>query len=249
MLTAVFGFSLALHDHYVVRWWIVLIATLAVSVASAKVGSGLVGKLVWMGIPVEWIVLSRFFFDWCERRRRDKLFAQFPDALAMIVRAVRVGIPVSDSIRSVGQELEAPTGPEFARLSRELAIGMALPEALKVMAERNALQEYGFFATALSLQNQTGGGLSETLENLADVIRKRVAMRQRGQALAAEAKMSSIVLAMLPPLAAAGLWIMNSAYVILLFVDPLGRKILATAVLTLIGGIATMNFLIRKSLS
>jgi tight adherence protein B len=249
ILARLFGFDATLSDHYILRWWAALIATLVVAIVSAKIASGLIGNLVWLVMPVEWVLLSRGFFNWCERRRRDELFRQFPDALAMIVRAVRVGIPVSDSIRAVGRELEAPTGPEFARLSHELAIGMVLQDALKVMAERNGLQEYRFFATALSLQNQTGGGLSETLDNLADVIRKRVTVRQKGQALSAEAKMSSLVLALLPPLAAIGLWIMNSAYITLLFVDPLGQKILATAILALIFGIVTMNVLIRKSLS
>ncbi|HEY4040858.1 MAG TPA: type II secretion system F family protein, partial [Rhodopila sp.] len=249
MSASAFGFDPALEDHYPVRWWIALTATLIIAIVGAKLGSELGGNLVWLGLPVGWIVLSRTFFSWCESRRRDKLFTQFPDALAMIVRAVRVGIPVSDSIRAVGQELEAPTGPEFTRLSRELSIGMVLPEALKAMAERNGLQEYRFFATALSLQNQTGGGLSETLENLADVIRKRVATRQKGHALAAEAKMSSLVLAGLPPFAGVGLWIMNSKYIVLLFVDPMGQKILGAAVLLLTAGIVAMNVLIRKSLS
>jgi tight adherence protein B len=87
------------------------------------------------------------------------------------------------------------------------------------------------------------------LENLADVIRKRVALRQKGHALAAEAKMSSYVLASLPPAAAIGLWIMKSAYIVLLFVDPLGQKILGAAILLLTSGIVAMNVLIRKSLS
>ena len=249
MLAGLFGFDLTLSDHYVLRWWVALTVTLLITVVATKLGSGLVGNLAWLGLPLGWIVLSRNFFNWCRRRRQDKLFQQFPDALAMIVRAVRVGIPVTDSIQAVGRELEAPTGPEFARLSDELSIGMTLEDALRAMAQRNALQEYRFFATALSLQSQTGGGLSETLENLADVIRKRVAVRQKGEALAAEAKMSSIVLALLPPLAAAGLFIMNSAYIIMLFVDPLGQKILAAAILALSGGIMSMRMLIRKSLS
>lgn len=167
----------------------------------------------------------------------------------MIVRAVRVGIPVTDAIRSVGRDIDAPTGPEFARLSQELAMGVVLSDALKAMGERNGLQEYRFFATALSLQSQTGGGLSETLENLAEVIRKRVAVRQKGHALAAEAKTSSMVLAALPPLAGLGLWVVNSAYIAVLFTDPTGQKILATAVMALASGMVTMNLLIRKSLS
>lgn len=248
-LAGLFGFDPALGEHYVLRWWVALAVTLMMAVVATKLGSGVAGPLAWFGLPLIWIVLSRNFFNWCRRRRQDKLFQQFPDALAMIVRAVRVGIPVTDSIQAVGRELEAPTGPEFARLSEELAIGMLLEDALRAMAERNKLQEYRFFATALALQSQTGGGLSETLENLADVIRKRVAVRQKGEALSAEAKMSSMVLAALPPFAAAGLWIMNSAYIVMLFVDPFGQKILAGAVVMLGGGIWSMKALIRKSLS
>ncbi len=248
-LAKLFGFDPALGEHYVLRWWVALAATFVLAVVATKLGSGLASNLTWFGLPVEWVVLSRGFFNWCRRRRADKLFQQFPDALAMIVRAVRVGIPVTDSITAVGRELEAPTGPEFARLADELAIGMLLEDALRSMAERNKLQEYRFFATALSLQSQTGGGLSETLENLADVIRKRVAVRQKGEALSAEAKMSSIVLASLPPFAAVGLWIMNSAYIVMLFTDPLGQKILAGAILMLSLGIMSMKTLIRKSLS
>ncbi len=248
-LAALFGFDPDLADHYVLRPWVALAATLLGAVAAAKIGAGLLGTLAWLGLPVAWVVLSRAFFNWCRQRRADALFQQFPDALAMIVRAVRVGIPVTDSITAVGREVEAPTGPEFARLAEELAIGMTLDDALRAMAERNKLQEYRFFATALSLQSQTGGGLSETLENLADVIRKRVAVKQKGHALSAEAKMSSIVLGALPPLAAAGLWVMNSAYITILFTDPLGQKILAGAILMLGLGVMSMKTLIRKSLS
>ena len=248
-LAALFGFDPALTEHYVLRPWVALAAAFAIAAVAVKLGSGLLGKPAWLALPVAWAMLSRSFFNWCRRRRADALFQQFPDALSMIVRAVRVGIPVTDSIRAVGRELDPPTGPEFARLSDELAIGMTLDDALRAMAGRNKLQEYRFFATALSLQSQTGGGLSETLENLADVIRKRVGVRQKGEALSSEAKMSSMVLAALPPFAAAGLWVMNGAYIAMLFTEPLGQKILAGAVLMLAMGILSMKTMIRKSLS
>ena len=248
-LAALFGFDPALSGHYVLRPWMALTATFVVAGVATRLGSSLAGNLAWLGLPVVWVMLSRNFFNWCRRRRAEALFQQFPDALAMIVRAVRVGIPVTDSIRAVGRELDAPTGPEFARLSEELAIGVTLDDALRAMAGRNKLQEYRFFATALSLQSQTGGGLSETLENLGDVIRKRVGVRQKGEALSSEAKMSSIVLGALPPFAAVALWVMNSAYIILLFTDPLGQKILAGAIVMLGMGIMSMKTMIRKSLS
>ncbi len=248
-LAALFGFDPALAGHYVLRPWVALAATFVAAGVATKLGSSLAGNLAWLGLPVGWVVLSRAFFNWCRRRRADALFQQFPDALAMIVRAVRVGIPVTDSIRAVGRELDPPTGPEFARLSEELAIGMTLDDALRAMAGRNKLQEYRFFATALSLQSQTGGGLSETLEGLADVIRKRVGVRQKGEALSSEAKMSSIVLGALPPFAAVALWVLNSEYITVLFTEPLGQKILAGAVVMLGLGIMSMKTMIRKSLS
>ena len=116
----------------------------------------------------------------------------------MIVRSVRVGIPVMEAIRAVARETPEPTGPEFARLVDQVSIGVSLDDAVLDMARRCGIPEYRFFATALSLQNQTGGTLSETLENLADVIRKRVALAAKGKALASEARTSAMVLAALP---------------------------------------------------
>jgi tight adherence protein B len=244
-----FGFDPARPDHYALQWWTALPLTLAVAAAGAWLSLGLLGPLVLLALPGVWILLSRRFFRWCVTRRRERLFVQFPDALAMIVRAVRVGIPVSDSMRAVGREMPAPTGPEFARLADEISIGVALDQALQSMSQRNGLQEYHFFATALSLQNQTGGGLSETLDNLADVIRKRVAVRERGRALSSEAQTSAIVLGLLPPLATAALWLMSPEYITVLFTESAGRKILGLAVGSLICGIWTMRAMIRKSLS
>ncbi len=91
----------------------------------------------------------------------------------------------------MAQDSEAPTSVEFGRLYDQVSIGTPLEDALREMAARNKLPEYRFFATALALQSQTGGGLTETLENLADVVRKRVALKARGYALAAEARTSA----------------------------------------------------------
>jgi tight adherence protein B len=248
-LAKLFGFDPALREHYPLPWWVVLLGALTLAGVERVMVASLLSHASWLMLLPSWVWTSRQFFAWCERRRRDKLFVQFPDALAMIVRAVRVGVPVTQSIRAVGREIAAPTGPEFTKLADELAIGVTLEDALKTMAERNGLREYRFFATALTLQTQTGGGLSETLENLADVIRKRVALRQKGQALAAEAKTSAGVLAALPLVAGVGLWVLNSEYIDPLFTESGGHKILAVAAGALGGGILTMRSMIRRSLS
>lgn len=116
------------------------------------------------------------------------------------------------------------------------------------MARRAGLPEYRFFATALSLQNQTGGALSETLENLADVIRKRAALKAKGHAMTSEAKATAGILAALPVIMGLILWALSPDYIALLFNDPLGRNLFGIAVVSLITGLLVIRTIIKKSL-
>lgn len=166
----------------------------------------------------------------------------------MIVRSVRVGIPVSEAIRTVSREGPEPTAIEFGRLSDQVAIGVALEDALRDVAVRSGLPEYRFFATALALQAQTGGALTEILENLADVIRKRVATRARAHALASEAKTSSYILAALPVVTGLAIGVLNPKYMSLLFTDPMGNKVFAAAIGMLGLGMGVMRLTISRSL-
>jgi tight adherence protein B len=156
---------------------------------------------------------------------------------------------VSEALRGVAKEAPVPTSIEFGRLVDALAIGEPLEKALKEMSERNDLPEYGFFAAALSLQAQTGGGLAETLELLADVARKRVAMQARGFALSSEARTSSMILAGLPFVTGGALYLANPTYIGVLFTDPSGQMILGIAILSLCMGIFTMRMIIRSALT
>ncbi len=249
MAASIFGFSPARLDHYPVKWWLVLAAFLVAARIAAGFVVDIVGAFGLISMPLLWIGLCRLFFGWCTTRRRKTLVQQFPDALAMIVRSVRVGIPVLGAVTTVSREAQAPTSIEFTRLANDLAVGVPLDKAAKDMGARNGLTEYQFFAIALGLQAQTGGGLSETLENLADLIRKRLALRERGHALSAEARASSLVLAGLPVVLGGGLWLVNPEYISILFTTSMGRKILGTAVLSLTCATITMRAIIRKSLS
>ncbi len=168
--------------------WIVVAVTFTLAAGAHQLLAGLAGMLSWLVIPGGWIMMSRMFFGFFDRRQREMMLQQFPDALAMIVRSVRVGIPVQESIRTVAREAPHPTGPEFSRFVNEIAVGVSMEDALGQLARRSGLPEYRFFATAISLQTQTGGTLSETLENLADVIRKRAALKAKGHALTSEAR-------------------------------------------------------------
>jgi tight adherence protein B len=195
------------------------------------------------------VALSRATFKRSEQRRLNALYEQFPDALQMIVRAVRVGVPLGEGIRTVAHEAAAPTRPEFAILHDQVSIGVTLEDALREMAARNNLPEYRFFAAALALQSQTGGGLTEALDGLADVMRRRLALKHRGLALAAEAKTSIIILSSLPFVSGGALAVMNPSYVGRLFFEPGCQKILIVAVAMLTGGLLVMRGMIAKALS
>lgn len=248
-LAGLFGFDPGRLDLYPLRWWLVLPLALGIARLAAALLAGLVGSVAVLLTPLFWVLLSRFFYHWNDARRRQALFKQFPDALAMIVRSVRVGIPVIEGLRVVARESSQPTAEEFSRLADKVAIGVALEEALREIAFRSDLPEYRFFATALSLQAKTGGGLTETLENLAEVIRKRVALRARGFALASEARTSAGILGALPLVSGGGLAVVNPHYLAMLFTQPEGQKVLGLAVLMLGTGLMVMRSIINRSLS
>ncbi len=237
------------RDIYPARPLVVLLIALIPAAVVGRVAASFFGPIGWVMLPIACVGICRGFYGWFEARLIATLFRQFPDALAMIVRAVRVGLPMVEAIRVVARENAEPTAREFAGLVAQTAIGVPLDDALRDMAERNKLPEYRFFATALSLQSQTGGGLTETLENLADTIRKRVAAKMRGHALAAEARMSSYILGGLPLVTGAMLSVVNPEYMGVMFTDSGGRTLLLIAVVLLMTGAFIMRTMIRKSLT
>ncbi|WP_431267966.1 type II secretion system F family protein [Dankookia sp. P2] len=248
-LATLFGLRLDRVAEYPVRWWIIPLVALPAARAAAGLAALLGGDLLLLATPAFWFLFCRWAFGWLDTRRIETLFRQFPDALGMVTRAVRVGIPVSEAIRAVAREAPKETAAEFQRIADRLSIGLPIDQALGETAHRNGVPEYRFFATALSLQSQTGGGLGETLENLAEVIRKRVALKERGYALAAEARTSAGILAALPFFTAGVLAVLSPGYVALLFSDPGGQRILAAAIGLLLIGILVMRGMIKRSLS
>jgi tight adherence protein B len=243
------GIDLDLRHRYPLRWWMVLVLALAAArIAAGMIASLLGDSLVMLTLPL-WLLFSRSVFGRFHTDHRNQLFRQLPDALGLIIRATRIGIPATEAMRSVAKEAPQPTAEEFRKIADRLSIGMPFDRALAETALTNGVSEYRFFATAMALQAQTGGGLSETLENLADVVRKRVALRARGIALASEARTSAAILAGLPFGAGGLIALLNPSYAAVLIYDESGRRILAVAVGMLLLGVFTMQATIRKSLS
>jgi tight adherence protein B len=234
---------------YRLPWFVVLGGASLLARAAVLGASGVVGIWAWVLLPVVAIGGSRAYYAGANRNRRESLLTQFPDALSLIVRAVRVGIPVSESLRAVAREAQEPTRSEFDRLQGQIAMGIPLDGALRELALRNAVPEYGFFAAVITLQAQTGGALTETLETLADIIRRRIAMKERGHALSSEARTSSYVLGALPLAAGAMMYLTSPSYIGLLFTDPTGHMLLGAAALSLATGMGAMRLIIRKTLS
>ena len=248
-LASWFGVDLERPDICPVPWWMIVGGALIAAWVESSAAASLLGPYVWLGFPVTSIVVSRTVFDIFRSKRRIKLLLQFPDALMMIVRSVRVGVPVTQAIYIIAREQPQPTAAEFARLASQLSIGEPLDTAILEMARHADLPEYRFFATALTLQSKAGGALSGTLENLADMIRKRVAVKERAHALASEARMSIYVLTGLPVLVAGALFFLNPEYIGVLITDPIGNKLLIAAIMLLGSGIGAMKFIVKKSVS
>ena len=234
---------------YPAKWWVLAAVPAVVTAIGCVVLVSLVGSLGWLAYPIAFVFLARAVFGHFIARRAKLLYLQFPDALTMIVRSVRAGLPVPEALRVVGEDCQFPTSSEFTKLYDDLRLGGSMPDALRKLAERGKIVEYRFFAVALSLQSQSGGNLSEALENLADVIRKRVALRNRAMALAAEAKMSMYVLAGLPFVAVALIAVENPAYIGRLFYTSMGHGILLGGVILLTMGLVSMRVIISKSVS
>ena len=178
--------------------------------------------------------------------RRLKAFtAEFPQAIDLIVRGLKSGLPVPASIRAVAEEIKDPVGKEFREISDRLKIGQTLDEALHNAAQRVPTPEFNFFVTSLAVQRETGGNLGETLENLSTVLRQRRQMKQRIKAMSSEAKASAIILGSLPFIMFGLMMLLNPGYVMLLFTDPRGTIMLGFGLLCIAVGVAVMAKMVR----
>ena len=183
-----------------------------------------------------------------QRRYQTKFLEIFPDALDLIGRAVKAGLPVLDAMEVATQAIPAPVGGEFRQTLDEVRIGVEIVDALRHAAERVRIPEFRFFVVALALQNRTGGSLAETLANLSNVIRRRKELRLKVRAFTAESRMSVLVLSILPFIGGALMALINHDLMVTLITDPRGRFMVGLAVVSLLTGTAVMTYMIKKAL-
>ena len=198
----------------------------------------LFGVAVGGGVP-HWLV--GYFI----RRRVTQFTTRFPDAIELLVRGLRSGLPVSETIGVVGAEVDGPVGEEFRMVSDKMKIGVSMDSALQDTADRLGTPEFQFFVITIAIQRETGGNLAETLANLATVLRQRGQMKLKIKAMSSESKASAYIVGALPFIVFGMIWMINASYMQGFFSEP--RLIIAG-----IGGLLWMGigvFIMAKMVS
>jgi len=229
-------------------WPVIVVIGIAFGALGAWRSRGWVGD--WLFVPagiLTGIKAMRVLFKRGRTKYAQQLFKQIPDAVGLIIRAIRAGIPMAEALRSVAREMPEPTRGEFGRVVGAVSIGRPVDDAIWSLFHRTDLLEYSYLAITIGLQAQTGGSLAETLENLAEMVRKRVAMAGKARALAGEARIQASVMIALPFLAALGLSIIQDDFLDTFINTPTGNNLALTG-LTMIGcGALTMRWLTARA--
>ena len=174
------------------------------------------------------------------RKRVARFIGLFPEAIDLMVRALRAGLPVTEAIINAGREIGEPVGPEFHGIEAGMRLGRDLDSLLWDIAKRIPAPEFRFFIIALSVQRETGGNLAETLNNLSEVLRRRRAMRAKARAMASEARASTMILGSLPVLVSIVLSFTSPTYIAPLFTDIRGLMLVGLALGMLATGVTVM---------
>ncbi|WP_419907726.1 type II secretion system F family protein [Hoeflea sp.] len=191
-----------------------------------------------LGVP-RWIVAFK-------RARRFKAFLdEFPNALDVMVRSIRSGLPINDALRMIATEAQEPLRSEFKRIVESQQLGMTIPEACSRLHENIPLPETNFFAIVITIQAQAGGNLSEALSNLSRVLRDRRKMRAKVQALSMEAKASAAIIGSLPFVIIIMVYLTTPGYIMPLFTDPRGHLILGASAIWMTIGVLVMRNMIN----
>lgn len=204
--------------------------------------------VIGLSVLVAGLGLPRWVLGFLTARRKKKFTEHFANAIDVIVRSVRSGLPVNDALRIVAREAPKPVGPEFHNLVESLKVGVTLEQALKRMMESMPTPEVGFFAIVMTIQTKSGGNLSEALSNLAFVLRDRKRLQGKIKAMSSEAKASAWIIGSLPVAVMGVVYVTTPAYIAKLFTERAGNLMLAACVIWMVTGILVMRKMINFKL-
>ncbi|MDO9412944.1 MAG: type II secretion system F family protein [Pseudolabrys sp.] len=200
-----------------------------------SVGLGFAGAF---GVP-------RWLLSFFKKRREAKFLNAFPDAVDIVVRGVKAGLPLLDCMKMITAEAPEPLKSEFRAIIETQAIGIPLGEACGKLYERMPLAEANFFGIVISIQQRAGGNLAEALGNLSRVLRDRKKMKSKIQAMSQEAKASASIIGALPICVMTLVWISSPEYISLLFTEPMGHIMLAGSAMWMSCGVLVMKKMIN----
>lgn len=189
--------------------------------------------------------LPRWVLGFMAAGRIKKFTEEFPNAMDIIVRGIKSGLPVNDGLRLIAKESAAPLGPEFQRLVENVGVGMPLDTALDKMSENIPAPELRFFAIVIAIQAKTGGNLAEALGNLSAVLRARKMMREKIKALSSEAIASASIIGCLPPGVGTMISLTRPQYIMIMFTDVRGQLMLLGGAVWMALGIMAMRKMIN----
>jgi tight adherence protein B len=198
-------------------------------------GCGLVGLL---GLP-------RWFIKFLRTRRQNVFLNDFADAIDVMVRGLKSGLPVTDAMKIIANESGPPVGPEFNEVVEGQRIGISVDQGIERMVERIPLAEVNFLAIVMAIQSKTGGNLSEALGNLSKVLRDRKKMKAKIRSMSQEAKSSAAIIGSLPFIIMGALSVLNPAYLNPLFNTTIGNIMLGTCAVWMMTGILVMRKMIN----
>ena len=211
--------------------------------------AGLIGQV---GLPVAAALgfagafgLPRWLLSFFKKRREAKFLNAFPDAVDVVVRGVKAGLPLLDCLKMISAEAPEPVKSEFRSIVETQAIGIPLGEACGKLYERMPLPEANFFGIVIAIQQRAGGNLAEALGNLSRVLRDRKKMKSKIQAMSQEAKASASIIGALPVCVMTMVWISSPEYISLLFTEPMGHIMLAGSAMWMSCGVLVMKKMIN----
>lgn len=195
-----------------------------------------------------WVFGFRFFYTWIGKRYRQKLYDQLPETIGMLVRDLRVGMPLSRAVQLVSKEASEPTASEFCKIMQDIAVGASVPGAFTKLSERIEMEEYKLVAIVVNLQAESGGTMADIMASLEKTLRSRMDIRKQAIAASSEAKMTSYILLGLPIAVAVFMKFQSPNYFDPIFTTDRGHFVLALAVGLWCTGLLSIKILISKVL-
>jgi tight adherence protein B len=211
---------------------------LGLSTGGGLIVAGMLGIAGSLGLP-------RWLLSYLKKRREKKFLEAFPDAVDIIVRGVKAGLPLLDCLKMITMEAPEPVKSEFRAIVETQAIGMPLGDACGKLYAQMPVPEANFFGIVIAIQQRSGGNLAEALGNLSRVLRDRKKMKAKIQAMSQEAKASAGIIGALPIAVMTMVYITSPQYISLLWTEPLGRVMLAASVLWMSMGVMVMKKMIN----